>query len=177
MSKVVQIWLKFSIFGFMYGLSELKEHPKVGFLRPKWCLNTYWTTLKQCSLSTSFVSEFRPREPRLVHKTSFFFCRHETIFFQRHENIFFLLPRNEFITRHEMSCRKTSFSARNETSCHETSFLKSPRNEFPQKEFKTCGWRKLIRDSPKILICWRKNYMGVCVTSKDYSKNILRSCN
>ena len=89
-----------------------------------------------------------------------------------------LWPRNEvFCCRHETCCHETSFYHRQETSCHETSFLKSPRNEFPQKEFKTCGWRKLIRDSPKILICWRKNYMGVCVTSKDYSKDILRSCN
>ena len=103
-------------------------------------------------------------------------------FFSAPRNDFFLLPRNEFprnefFTRHEMSCRETSFSARNETSSHETSFLKTPRNEFPRKEFKTCGRRTLIKDSPKNFICRRKNHMRVCVTPKDYSKHKLRICN
>ena len=115
----------------------------------------------------------------LSTKRGFFFCRHErscheTIFFQRHETIFFCCHETSFLPVTKWVAAKRVFQPA--TSGHETSFLKSPRNEFPRKEFKTCGRPTLIRDSPKIFICRRKNHMRVCVTSKDYSKDILKIC-
>ena len=55
--------------------------------------------------------------------------------------------------------------------------LNLPLNELPRKEFKTRARRTLVRDSPEILIYWRKKHMRVCVTPKDYSKHKLRICN